>query len=283
VSVARMRATAPACLAIRPVARASALPTPREAIRRTNAPSALAPATRLATARALATIPEPERPAGMAVRAVMATGCVWTLPMLLRAPLAGLVALAEPGEGVDLAAAVGRAARRPAVRVGEGAQVALAATAWVGRRARVVRAAAGPRAPARDPMVAARILSRPTRPAPMAQPLLSHATQPAPMAQPLLSHPTQAAPRTWATRVATAIWARTREVRLGYPGSCSAPLSCCGADASFGDFGTARHPAHSARFAGVLASVASGTTNHTRLQSRDNWRPTFSAWMSPVS
>jgi len=114
-SVARMRAMAPACLATSPDVPASALPTPRAAIQRTNVLLALALAARLATAPAPVTIREPEHPAGPAVRAVMATACVWTLPMLLRAPPAELAAPAERVAGaalvarVDLAAQAGRA------------------------------------------------------------------------------------------------------------------------------------------------------------------------------
>jgi len=92
--------------------------------------------------------------------------------MLLRAPPAGLVALAEPLAGAALVASaeppraageaqVGRAARRRAAQVGKVAQVALAAAARLGRVAQA--AAAGPWTQAAGPMLAARILSRPTR------------------------------------------------------------------------------------------------------------------------
>jgi hypothetical protein len=201
--VARMRATAPACLATRPVAPANALPTPRAAIHRTNVLSALAPATRLATARALVTIRELEHPAGTAVRAVMATECVWMIHRA--APAAGAARV----EGAAQAASVARpradgAARM--VRAAQGGEVARAAQA----------ATAGPEPPTAHPMLAARILSRLMRPNPMARAIFSR--------------PTRAAAGGWATKVAPAIWASLREARLDCPWSCWAPRSCCGAD-----------------------------------------------------
>ena len=115
---------APACLAISPDVPASALPTPRAAIQRQNVHSALAFVARLATAPAPVTIPEPERPAGTAVRAVMATGCVSTAPRALPAALAAEAVLAEPArvDRVDGAAQVGLVGRPRAAQLSSAAQ-----------------------------------------------------------------------------------------------------------------------------------------------------------------
>jgi hypothetical protein len=142
------------------------------------------------------------------------------------------------------AAQLGSAARSRAVRVVvvQVVQVAQFRPAWAAQAADPAATqveAVGREVSAAAPM-AAGTCSRKPRAAPMAHPW--RPTLPAPMAAKTHSCPTRAAGRGWATRVAAAIWARLREVRLDYPWPCWAPSSC------WGD----------------RAGVASDTTNHTR-------------------
>ena len=115
--------------AIRPIARASALPTLSALIQNLNAVLVMVPAVPPAMALARATIRKvelPVEPAGLAMEADYARMLI--LPSVAPAALVALVALAEPAQAVRAGrvAEAGRAARSRAAQVDSAARLRVA-------------------------------------------------------------------------------------------------------------------------------------------------------------
>ena len=77
--------------------------------------------------------------------------------------------------------------------------------------------------------VVQKMRARPMREAPVVLGIRAYPTRIVPVLPEMRACPTQARPRDWATRVATAIWARLLQTGQSCPSPCSASPCCCGA------------------------------------------------------